>query len=472
MALVYVSTGGVYKRIGRIAARAADLIALMGGTATSRVTSGASMQTAGTNIEADAAESPAISVAVDGHWTSIAGWQSTQQSYLTQLATLAQNVLIKQVDLDANLTQKTLEVALKEMIRQMRLTGDDINDSTISVGAQTSVSSPVGTPIIVLHMKDTHGYSWQMPYAETLRFECTGDANTGATARQESFSVKGQAAAASVFTYDWPKGSGCAGTLNLVDAQKDNTAGNKLYNGDMESFASDSSHTPQDWTGLTGTAGTDFTNGGASAYTLTGCLQFTGGATLTKLYQEFNKAHSTTAGAGGTPATLKANTRYAFCCFVKVSAVPATGILRVALTDSSNTVITDDSGTSQSFNITLTAATTSYVAYTGTFITPANLPSTVRLQLGLTTALESGKNAFIDDVAFAEATSLYSGGPAVAVFAGATNCILADKYTVAITNTMGAVASWCERFFSLNAKQLIIPYDSAAGETIADSVIA
>lgn len=471
MSLTYTGTGGLYKRLGRIGGRITDILALMGSSATPRVLSGASLQTAGTNIESDAAESPAVSQAIDGHWGIISGLQNTLTGPLTQLATLAQNVLLEQVHADANLPQKTVDLALREMIRQMEGSGDDIADSSISVGSQTSVSSPVGTPVFVLHMKSPRGYSWQTVLAETLRLECVLDANGGGSARQETFSVRGQAPVG-VWDYRWPRGSGASATINLADAQLNNSGATKLYNGSMEGWCSDSANTPHDWTALVGTAGTHFNNG-ATGYTLTGSLRFLGdGSTLTGLYQEFNKAHATTAGAGGTPATLKPATRYCVCLFVKVSAVPSTGVLRVALTDSSNTVLNDDLGNAQSFNVALTGASTSWAAYTGSFTTPTNLPSTYRLQLKLTTALENSKNAFVDDVSLMEAVSLYSGGPAIGAFAGATNCVLGDRYTIAITNTMGAVAALMERIFSLRDKGLVIPYDSANGETIADSVIA
>lgn len=471
MALTYVSTGGLYKRIGRIGAAILDLLAYCGASATARTLSGANLQTRGTNIEADAAESPAISQAIDGHWNIISSFQNQCAGYLQQQALLAQSILIEQVHADANLPQKTLLLALQEMIRQMEGSGDDIADSTISVGSQTNVSSPVGTPIFVLHMKSPRGYAWQTPNAETLRFQVVADANAGATARQETVTVSGQASVP-VWDYRWPRGSGASATFNLADAQVDNSGNNKLYTGDFEAWCSDSTNTPQDWTAIVGTAGTHFDNGG-SAYTGAGSLRFLGnGSTLTGLYQQFNKAHATTAGAGGTPATLKPGTRYCVCLFVKVSATAAAGVLRVALTNSSDAVINDDLGNAQSFNIDLTAVTTSYVAYTGTFQTPTNLPSIVRLQLKLTTALENAKNLYIDDIAFAEPVELYAGGPAIMGFAGATQCVLNDKYSIAISNTMGGVAAMMERICSLREKRLVIPYDTGGSETIADSVLA
>ena len=50
-----------------------------------------------------------------------------------------------------------------------------------------------------------------------------------------------------------------------------------------------------------------------------------------------------------------------------------------------------------------------------------------------------------------------------------TNCIKGDNYTVAITNTMGVIAMWMERFFGLKAKKIIIPF--SGGPTINDNLV-
>ena len=113
---------------------------------------------------------------------------------------------------------------------------------------------------------------------------------------------------------------------------------------------------------------------------------------------------------------------------------------------------------------------TSYVTFSGTFRTPAVLPATYKLQIDLSTAIDNGKSVYIDDLALAEMTPLYSGGPAIAAFAASTNPAAGDAWTIALTNTMGVMAAWMERVFSLRDKGLQLPYSGSP--TVADSLVA
>jgi len=463
----------VFKRLGACAGAAANVVSLMGGTATTDVASGASMQTRGTTLESYAAESPAVSKSIDGHWTYISSWQSSQASFLSQLATLAQKILLEQVRLDANLPSSTdVTAAWTEVIRQMRAASASLNASTVACGAQTSVGSPVGNPIAVVSLKNAYGSTYQTLLAEKLRLSITADSiSGGATSRRESWKLQGAQSAASVYGYDWPGGSGATLTGSIIDAQIDNTGGNLLTNGDFETATT--SNYFDNWVHQTGAAGTDiFASGSGDAYTQSNALKLTGdGSTLIKLYQEFNKTASTTAGSGGTPGRLAASTQYAVHGKIKaISSAPAAGVLRVALVDSSGTVINDDYGTANSFTVDLTAQTTSFASFSGSFRTPTNLPTTVRLELKVTTAITNTKSVVIDDLAFAAMSQLYTGGPSIAVFSGSTTPVLGDAWTLTTTNTMGVMAAWMERFFGLASKNLVIPYSGSP--TCADSLVS
>jgi len=471
MSVTLTGTGGLFKRLGRLFGAMADVTALKGGTATARVLSGASMQTRGTNITADLAEAPALSDYVSAPWGAIDSWRSAQTTLYSAFRSMAEDMVIRQVDLDANLPQRTLTTALTELIRQMRANSDSINASTVAAGDQTAVGTPTGNPVIVLSTKGADGYILQTLFAETLRLKIASDTGTGATARQEPLTVRGQAAADSVYSHLWPGGSASSLSLSLVDAQLDNSSGNKLVNGNFETFST--ANYPDNWTALVGVAGTNFfAAGSGDAYTQQNALKITGdgGGTLTGLAQQLNKATSTGAGAGGSPDTLKPLTQYAFCCKVKVSATPAAGVLRASLVDGSNAIINDASATANSVTLALTGVSTSYVTFSGTFRTPAVLPSTYKLRIDLSTAIDNGKSVYIDDLALAEMTPLYSGGPAIAAFAASTNPAAGDAWTIALTNTMGVMAAWMERVFSLRDKGLQLPYSGSP--TVADSLVA
>jgi hypothetical protein len=470
MTVTLTGNGGLFKRFGMVAGALANLASLQGGTATTDVASGASMTTRGTNLETEFLNSPSVSAELDSHWTAISSWRSAQNTLFSSFRSIAEKAWIRQIDLDASLSSKDLTTATTEIIRQMRGAAASVNASTVAAGAQTTVSA-TGNPVVVVSLKNYQGYTWQTPFAETLRFRITGDYLTGSTARNEPMSVKGAAAIADKFAYNWPGGSGCSVNLNLVDAQSDNSKGNALYNGDFETFTT--TNYPDNWVIQTGSVTTNVLSV-ATPYTGTYALRILGdaGGTLTSVYQEFDHAVSTTAGAGGTPFELEPGTQYAVQFRNRVSSVPGAGVLRVALVDSSGTVINDDSGTANSFTVTLTGLTTSYSSSSGSFRTPTAMPSDgiVRLQLKLTTAISDTVSVYIDDIAFTEMTSLYKGGPSVAAFAGDTKVVTGDNWTVAVTNTMGTMARWLEILYSLNAKELIIPYSGAP--TIADSLVS
>lgn len=470
MSVTLTGNGGLFVRLGHLFGAMADVVALKGGTATARVLSGASMQTRGTTIETDSAYSPAVSQQINP-WTAIEAWQSAQGSLFQQFRTLAETLMIRQVDLDANLTSKDLTTALTELIRQMKANSDSLNGSGVSLGSQTDVGTPTGNPIFVLSIKRNDGYTLQTAFAETLRVSVTTDSQTGATARQETVTVKGKASVTDTFSHLWPGGSGASKTLTLADAQLDNSGGNKLYNSDFETFTS---NYPEDWVIAVGSAGTDILAAGSSAAcTGSNALKITGdGATLSCIRQTFNTAHSTTSAGGGTPYVVLPGTSYAVNFVIKaITAAPAAGVLRVRLVDGSNSVIADDAGTDNSFTVDLTAIDTSFVAYNGVFRTPSVLPSTVKLELALTTAITDTKSVVLDDLCLTPMTQLYNGGPFIAGFAGSDNTYLGDQWTFAIGNTLGVMASWLERVFALRDKGLQFPYDDGGTETIADSLV-
>ncbi len=473
MALTYVSTGGLFKRIGHLAGGLADVLALKGAPATARVLSGAFLTTRSTTIEADAAESPAVSNEIDGHWTALSSFQSATSGIFSSYRTLAEKIFVRQVYLDAGISSLDLVTALQECIRQMRVTGDDINGSTVSVGSQTSVPTPIGNPIFVVSLRTKRGEVVQTAFQESLRIAITSDVNAGATARNESFSVKGAAAITDVFSHLYPAGSSCSVSGQLVDAQANNSSGNLLTNGDFETFTT--TDTPDNFVILLGAASTQiFSSGSSDAYTQSNALKLTGAAgVLTTLYQPFNTTASTTAGAGGTPGRVYPGRVYAFHGKIKaISAAPVAGVLRVAITDSANAVLNNDFGSALSFDTDLTLITTGFTSFSGVFSMPTNLPSVVRLQLKTTTAVTNTSSVVIDDIAFTEMTELYAGGPRIAGFSCSTNAILNDAWTFAVSSTRGVMADWLERLFSLREKGLQFPYDDAAGETIADSLVA
>lgn len=178
--------------------------------------------------------------------------------------------------------------------------------------------------------------------------------------------------------------------------------------------------------------------------------------------------------------SLEPMSQYAFNCFMLTDSAPAAGVLTVDLVDGiGGSVIADQAGTNNSFTIDATALTTSWVAKNGVFRTPKVLPPIVYLRIRISTAVSNTSSVFIDHAALVKMTSLYSGGPEVAIFSGSSDFTVgsgqtaADYFTLAVTNDRaGEFQEWFERCFDMAAKGLILPSDAGGSETIDDALIA
>lgn len=156
-------------------------------------------------------------------------------------------------------------------------------------------------------------------------------------------------------------------------------------------------------------------------------------------------------------------TQYAFNCFMKVSAVPSAGVMRVSLWDG-EVVINDEQGNANSLTIDCTALTTSFAAQNAFFRLPKNLPPIVYLRIEITTAVDNAKSVYLDHAALVQCTKMYDGGPEAASFAGATAFIVgnaqndADNITLTVGNDYaGEIQLAFERLLDMNSKALLLP---------------
>ena len=87
----------------------------------------------------------------------------------------------------------------------------------------------------------------------------------------------------------------------------------------------------------------------------------------------------------------------------------------------------------------------------------------------------AGENVLIDDVCLARMTGLYPGGPAAAIFSGATPFLTGDGWDIATTNDRGG-ASYGGTFQTLFLKffqqpTFLLPSLADTNETQADTLI-
>lgn len=387
------------------------------------------------------------------------------QTWLSQLTAYASSTLINQANDDTTLPQLTTQAALTELIAQM-VTNSQTIDAPAVTATVTADGDNDGDAVFVASVVGADGTQLDYTLAETVRYVCTADAGSGTggggTQYAETFTGAG-APSRSPLEYNWPGGSGYQGTVQATDAAT--TTANKLSNGSFETWPV-AVEAPTNWTYAVGTGGTAFVRS-ASPYRSDDdyAMQLVSdGSTVLKLRQDVT-------------ASLVPNTVYAVNCWAKIDAAAA-GAVVFRLVDGSGTVIADNAGTNNSVSMNTNSLTTSYQALknvltSGTpfFRTPRALPTTVYLEIAMTTPPTTGTDVTIDLVAVVPATQLYTSGPFVAAFSGATPSIRLDEYAVALANDRTACqfVFVLDRAFDLRGLNLKIP--SGNSPTIADTLI-
>lgn len=395
----------------------------------------------------------------------------TASSTMAFAAQAALGVVQGMVLADAPSQGRTPQAAMAEFIRQMKAQGKTVKKNTIGL-SQAALSGSVGTGVLVYSSKRGDGLVNENIIAEVPRVVCTADAYTGgATAGQEAFGLTGAPAVGNVWDYDWPGGSGAAASLAAISAAEDGNAdGNLLTNGNFQSWTDDATPQLNNWTLSGGTWGTNVQQGSTS--TFGGQIyvaQFDPAAANPILYQEFGDS---TAGTSPTPNGLQ--TYFVNLWLRKLSGTISAGVLTVELTDDSGTVTQDAQGVSNSFTVTLSTLTTSYVAYNAAFRLNATPPSAVRLRLRVSTAL-AGASFLLANACYAPAVSAYTGGFGWQVFSGETQFVGGDGWNVTATNDQGGASylgtfqTGFQRLFDMNGQDQLLP--SSATPNISNTLI-
>lgn len=378
-------------------------------------------------------------------------------SIMGAISDAAAAILIKTVDDEYPLTERTVEAAINMLIAAQFADSEtvDANEPSSSFATAANLYGNAGTGNLLVSLKNGRGETLQHVRQETIACVVT-DATT---AGREIWSVAGEEDRTSGDTMHWlhPSGSGADLTIRSSRA---NGADNILTNGDFEAFTGNA---PDDWDIITGAATTEIDDSTANAYVGTNCLQLIGGTgTLTQIRQLI---------------TVEPRTLYALNFWIKADSAPASGAMAFDLYDGS-AVIQDEAGTNCSLSVTLSSLTSSYAAYSAVFIVPDPLPSTVYFRIRVTTAIPASREIFIDEMTLKPMTAVYDGGPSLAFFTGANQWTLDDTISLAITNDLrGAFQAQFDQWFdmrNLGSDGFGLQLKSVTGgtETIADSLIA
>lgn len=316
-----------------------------------------------------------------------------------EIVTIAQQLVIDQVNADTNQPDRELVTALRSVVRQMVAAGKYVGATTFTTS--TTKTNLTGNGTVVVSTKDGRGLAAAWMFKETLGIECTASGDPG----DEQLQVVGTAAAASRNDVNWMiLGSGASKSYSAVIGD---SAANLVSNGSLDAFTGDAA---DDWTFGSGTASTHYTAEATDVYRAGGkALKVKGdGSNLLEWKQDIT-------------ADLDSLTNYAVNMFARVSATAAAGSLRVGLWDGSAWV-QDANGADQYFDVDITALTTSYAAKNGVLRTPLVLPATVYLRFKLQTAITNTKNLLVDDIAIVpmESPTGDERTPSLAFFSGST----------------------------------------------------
>lgn len=470
MAVALTGSGGIFTAFGTYIGGQSDLVAMRGGTSTSRVGSGASFKARRNTIFNNYGnQSPANTNILVNLNNEFAQWSSAQSKWFTAMQQEMGNLLVQMCDNDTKLPSRTVVEAFKLLITQMINSGDSIQQATVSAGAQTAWSgiTNAGNGKVVMSVINGYGYTLQYLYPELLKFVCSNDSFSGTASRnQEKFTVTGQSVISDTFSELWPGGSGASPTISTVDPAQQNsgTQKNILYNGAFRNFSN--TNYPDNWVfnGTGAGAGTTMFNDTGNPFNSirTSALKFLGaggGANENSITQVFNTSPSVVQAAGGSPAIPSNDVPYAVGLWTRVSATPSAGVLTISLINQGGSIINDDNGNPNSFTIALTGETTSYAFHSGVFRLPAkyNLvsPNTLRLQITTSTAIDSGKYVDIAELAMTPMVQIYTGGPFVVIFPGTNGWTFGDTFSVTMANNYGGSQpffnGYLQRTFNLSS---------------------
>jgi hypothetical protein len=398
--------------------------------------------------------------AVSDIWSQYTNFPSVNSSWQTYLSGLATTTIVKMVRTDADeVADRSLLYCLGYVKDQMLTNSESITRPTVTA-VVTPDGSNVGDTKVVASVTDNDGLVMPYPYSENVAVTVTADYLSGATAYREPASVVGQPAASDVLASTWPDGSGVNTSVTTADASQNGL----LTDGDFESWTN--TNTPTNWPIAVGTAGTTILRSTTALGAGTYALSFVGdGSQLTGVYQS---------------VSLTRQTVYAACVWVRKSGTVSAGVLRMALTDGSGTVVNDDAGNAISVSVPYTDLTTSYAPVTLFIRVPFVPPSTMRLSLSLTTAVTAAGVVLMDRACVVAATRLYNGGPYLALFSGGQKAVVGDNWTVAVANnhTVTNFTRALDRVFGLRGLvPLGVPagvgfkFPQAASGTISDDLI-
>lgn len=463
MAVLLTGAGGLFTRLGKVLDWVEDAEAFQTTNAAAIVSLSAEYD--------DASQDMLMAVKT----RELAIQQATMASVLAQVRDIVTKTIIDMVNDDNPQPDRTLVTALRELIRQMRDSGDNINDNVCSIDPQVDGGANIGNGFVIRDAFFVAVYGDQGLVTEEnqyLRTEdiiltCTADAQISGIEGREGFSVIGEQANGHPEDPAWPDGQGIGGSMQVSDPSDDQRTAvgrNLLRNSDFEDWTI--ANTPDGWSIEVGVAGTQVFQS-ADEYRGTSSLELRGdgGGTLTKLEQEI----SATGVVGQTAGKIIPGVRYGLYCQAKKSAGLVAGVVKISIKDAANNVL-------WSSQITISPGA-SYDDQIHLFTSGLNIKTggtPIKCVIEVTTALTNAQSVFIDDLMILPLTQ-HGGphGPYLNITPGSTPWKKGDWILMACDNTLASkFARLLDKVIGLNGMPLQLPFDNVGGESITDGLIA
>ncbi len=353
---------------------------------------------------------------IDGLYSARDAFRTTGNSFSTYYQALIQATLIEMANDDNPLAPKTLSVAIDRLNADLLTAGSGIVAPTVTLTV-TADADNYGDAVLVASKYDGNGYQLDYVFAEDITVSVTSDSQRGATAKREPIQYIGELSVG-VREWNWPQGSGTTLTANIIDANQTT----EVSNGGFETWPSETTTMATDW---------EINDGAINVTVLRN--------TTVKLGDNYSCEFASVGAELGIYQTLdlSPSTVYAFSVWISLSAVPAAGVVRVALVDQTDTVIQDAQGVDNSYSQSLLSGVPTggdFVNVSGFFRTPKTVPDVCRLLINTSTPITSGSSLYIDRVAGVAASQLYNGGPFAAAFSGGTASQIDDNWNLGVAN--------------------------------------
>lgn len=376
---------------------------------------------------------------------------------------VAEGVLIDAVTTNDPLIPATVDDCLIELVSQMKNDNITVQKITNTV----TVSDPSGLNLVRVSLVNSDGGLNQHTIAEKIRLEVTSDSFTGGTAPgNETLTVIAKDAAADVFNYDYPAGSGSTVTLERTNMNASASEGNSVANGNFNLFDLDTPTIPNNWNAITsyGVAGTNWlisSNG----------LKIQNLASV-RLQQDIS-------------SSVRAKNVYHvhFRFKLNSSVVLSSGSITVDLVDSSGNTMVDNSNAYLAKSVLFSSINLAnlgvYQDVDATFVVGSKTPTTVFLRIMCNGTDQTGVTVELNRLVLTEMQQLYDGGPYISLLGLDSDTLYTgQRIDITITKSLDGAGAFTnntfqvlfDRLFEMSSKGITLP--SSTIPTVLDSLIA